>query len=271
MNILEKITIHKRKEVEARKLSLPIDSLKQSMYFDREVFSLKNKLQSQDFGIIAEHKRKSPSKGIINGNVNVEEVVEGYVKAGAVGCSVLTDEEFFGGSNADLVHARQQVEAPLLRKEFIIDDYQLIEAKSMGADVILLIAECLTKAEVKHLAHFAKQLGLEVLMEIHSEPQLEKVTDDIDIVGVNNRNLETFEVSIENSLKLVNKIPDSVVKISESGINNPMSVRTLNQAGYKGFLIGEYFMKQENPSLACKNFIDVIHQMNNGVSFPNQK
>ena len=261
MNILKKITIHKRKEVEERKVSLPIESLKQSMYFDRTVFSLKEKLATQDFGIIAEHKRQSPSKGVINGNVNVEEVVEGYVQAGAAGYSVLTDEEFFGGSNADLVHARQQVEVPILRKEFIIDEYQLIEAKAMGADVILLIAECLTKSEFKHLANFAKQLGLEILMEIHSEPQLEKLTDEVDMVGVNNRNLETFEVSIENSLKLIHQIPDTVVKISESGISNPLSVRLLNQAGYKGFLIGEHFMKEADPALACKNFIEMIHKM----------
>lgn len=267
MNILEKITIHKRKEVEALKEVLPIASLEESMYFERPVFSLKNKLESLDFGIIAEHKRQSPSKGIINGKVNLEEVVEGYFQAGAAGCSVLTDEHFFGGTSADLVHARQQVEMPILRKDFIIDDYQLLEAKAMGADVILLIAECLSKKEVKHLAHFAKQLGLEVLMEIHSEPQLEKLTDDVDIVGVNNRNLETFEVSIENSLKLIHLIPDSVVKISESGISEPMSVRLLNKAGYKGFLIGEHFMKQENPSLACKNFIEVVHKMNNPTSF----
>lgn len=270
MNILEKITIHKRKEVEERKVSLPVSSLEQSMYMERTIFSLKNKLASQDFGIIAEHKRQSPSKGIINPNVNVEAVVEGYVKAGATGCSVLTDEEFFGGSNADLVHARQQVEAPILRKEFIIDEYQLVEAKAMGADVILLIAECLSKEELKHLANFAKQLGLEVLMEIHSESQLEKLTDDVDIVGVNNRNLETFEVSIETSLKLISKIPDSVVKISESGISDPLSVRLLNQAGYKGFLIGEHFMKQEDPAKACKDFIAVIHQMNSN-SFSSEK
>jgi len=261
MNILEKITNHKRTVVEERKKMLPISSLEQSIYFSREVNSLKKNLQQSNFGIIAEFKKQSPSKGVIHKNPDVEEIVSKYVAAGVVGCSVLTDEKFFGGSSADLVHARQQVEAPILRKDFIIDEYQLIEAKSMGADVVLLIAECLTKEELFQLAKTAKQLGLEILMEIHSEKQLAKVNEYVDIVGVNNRNLETFTVDIHTSLDLVDKIPKDFEKISESGISNAMSVVRLNQAGYKGFLIGEHFMKTENPGNSCKLFIEEIQNL----------
>lgn len=258
MNILQKITIHKRTIVEERKKNLPISALEQSMYFSREVISLKKNLQESTFGIIAEFKKQSPSKGVIHENPDVEQIVSKYVEAGVAGCSVLTDEKFFGGSNADLVHARQMVEAPLLRKDFIIDEYQLIEAKSMGADVILLIAECLKKEELLQLAKTAKGLGLEILMEIHSEKQLEKLNEYVDIVGVNNRDLETFSVNIHTSLDLVDKIPKDFAKISESGISNARSVVRLNQAGYKGFLIGEHFMKTEDPGLSCKLFIEEV-------------
>ena len=261
VNILEKITNHKREEVEEKKRLLPISVLEQSMYFTRAVNSLKQNLQQNTFGIIAEFKKKSPSKGIIHENPDVEEIISKYVKAGAVGCSVLTDEKFFGGSSADLIHARQKVEAPILRKDFIVDEYQLIEAKSMGADVILLIAECLTKEELFQLAKTAKGLGLEILMEIHSEKQLEKLNDYVDIVGVNNRDLETFSVNIHTSLDLADKIPNDFVKISESGISNAMSVVRINQAGYKGFLIGEHFMKTEDPGLACKVFIEEVKSL----------
>lgn len=261
MNILEKITNHKRIEVEERKKMLPISVLEQSMYFSREIFSLKKNLQQSSFGIIAEFKKQSPSKGIIHKNPDVEEIVSKYVKAGVAGCSVLTDEKFFGGSSADLVHARQTIDAPILRKDFIIDEYQLIAAKSMGADVILLIAECLTKGELFQLAKTAKGLGLEVLMEIHSEKQLTKLNEYVDIVGVNNRDLETFSVSIHTSLDLIEKIPNDFAKISESGISNAMSVVRLNQAGYKGFLIGEHFMKTEDPGYSCKLFIEEVQSL----------
>lgn len=258
MNILQKITNHTRKVVEERKKNLPIASLEESMYMERKVFSLKEKLQNNSFGIIAEFKKQSPSKGVIHKDANVENIVSKYVEAGVAGCSVLTDEEFFGGSNADLVHARQIVNAPILRKDFIIDEYQLFEAKAMGADVILLIAECLEANELSNLAKRAKDLGLEVLMEIHSEKQLAKANCYVDIIGVNNRDLETFTVDIHTSLNLVDKIPNDFAKISESGISNAQTVVRLNQAGFKGFLIGEHFMKTENPGRSCKLFIEEI-------------
>lgn len=261
MNILEKITNNTRRVVEKRKQHTPITVLEESMYMGREVFSLKKNLLSKPIGIIAEFKKQSPSKGIIHKNADVENIVSKYEAAGVAGCSVLTDEEFFGGSNADLVHARQKITAPILRKDFIIDEYQLYEAKAMGADVILLIAECLEKNEVAQLAQKAKSLGLEVLMEIHSEKQLEKLHPSLDIVGVNNRDLETFNVSIQTSLNLFDKIPNDFVKISESGISNAQSVVKLTQAGFQGFLIGENFMKTTDPGLACQEFIQKCNSL----------
>ena len=261
MNILEKITSNTRIVVEERRKLLPITVLEESMYMNREVISLKNNLEKGLFGIISEFKKQSPSKGIIHENADVEAIVSKYEEAGASGCSILTDEKFFGGCNADLVHARQKVNVPILRKDFIIDEYQLFEAKALGADVILLIAECLKKNEVVQLAQNAKSLGLEVLMEIHSENQLEKLNEYIDIVGVNNRDLETFSFNIQTSLDLFDKIPDNFVRISESGISNAKSVVRLIQAGYKGFLIGENFMKTENPGLACRDFITEVNSL----------
>ena len=261
MNILKKITNNTRIVVEERKKLYPIAALEESMYMTREFFSLKNNLQKGPFGIISEFKKQSPSKGVIHKDADVEVIVSKYAEAGVAGCSVLTDEEFFGGSNADLVRARQKVDIPILRKDFIIDEYQLYEAKAMGADVILLIAECLEKNEVAELATKAKKLGLEVLMEIHSEKQLGKLHECIDIVGVNNRDLETFSVSIQTSLDLFDKIPDDFVKISESGISNARSVVRLIEAGFQGFLIGENFMKTEDPGLACKGFIDEVDSL----------
>lgn len=261
MNILDKITNNTRIVVNERKQLLPISALEESMYMTRDVFSLKSNLVNRTFGIISEFKKQSPSKGVIHKNADVEAIVSKYANAGVAGCSVLTDEKFFGGSNGDLVHARQKVDVPILRKDFIIDEYQLYEAKAMGADVILLIAECLEKSEVAQLAQKAKSLGLEVLMEIHSEKQLEKLHECIDIIGVNNRDLETFNVSIQTSLDLFDKIPDDFVKISESGISNARSVVRLIEAGFQGFLIGENFMKTEDPGMACKYFIEEINAL----------
>ena len=261
MNILEKITNNTRKVVNERKKLLPIAALQESIYMSKECFSLKQNISNRTFGIISEFKKQSPSKGIIHQNADVEKIVSKYVEAGVAGCSVLTDEDFFGGSNADLVHARQKIDAPILRKDFIIDEYQLYESKAMGADVILLIAECLDNDEILNLAKKSKALGLEVLMEIHSEKQLDKLNEFIDIVGVNNRDLETFHVDIHTSLNLVDKIPNDFVKISESGISNAKSVVRLIQAGFQGFLIGEHFMKTENPGQSCKLFIEEIENL----------
>lgn len=261
MNILEKITRHKRLETAERKSLYPAKLLEKSIHFDTPVVSLcKYLLREDKSGIIAEFKRASPSKGDINPYAKVEEVSIGYMQAGASALSVLTDEKFFKGKNADLTEARKFNFCPILRKDFIIDEYQIIEAKSIGADAILLIAECLEKKEVAQFAEFAKSLGLEVLMEVHSMRQLDKITPDLDLIGVNNRNLETFEVSINNSLEMFDAIPSDFVRISESGISDVESIQTLKAAGYQGFLIGEYFMEDAQPHKKAQKFVRDIRQ-----------
>jgi len=259
MNILEKIVAHKKQEVANKKSLVPTKLLENSIYFKTPVVSLKKYVQRKDkSGIIAEFKRRSPSKGDINAHAKVEQVSIGYMQAGASALSVLTDTHFFGGKNEDLMEARKYNFCPILRKDFIIDEYQIIEARSIGADAILLIAECLTKEQVDHLSKFAKDLGLEILLEIHSERQIEKINSHIDLIGVNNRNLETFDVSIENSINLFEQLPKDVAKISESGIHTPAEIRKLRAAGFDGFLIGERFMKTANPAKACLEFIKKI-------------
>jgi indole-3-glycerol phosphate synthase len=258
MNILETITAHKRTEVAGRKKITSVAELEKEKFFANKTLSLKSFLLDADkTGIIAEFKRKSPSKGIINDKVTVEEVTTAYAKYGASGISVLTDNEFFGGSLNDLLAATIN-DVPLLRKDFMIDEYQLIEAKAFGAEVILLIAACLTPAEVKQMAATAKNLGLEVLLEIHNEEELEHVCNDVDLVGVNNRNLKTFEVNIQTSLDLINKIPKEKPAVAESGISDVDTIVTLRQAGFKGFLIGENFMKQASPSVAFADFVNQL-------------
>ncbi|MCX6298810.1 MAG: indole-3-glycerol phosphate synthase TrpC [Bacteroidetes bacterium] len=258
MNILDKIVAQKQIEVAARKLQTPVAVLEQMKYFSAETLSLYSfLLDPTKTGIIAEYKRKSPSKGVINDQATVEEVTMAYAKYGASGISVLTDTEFFGGSLTDLLAATIN-ELPLLRKDFMIDEYQLIEAKAHGAEVILLIAACLSPDKVKSMAATAKSLGLEVLLEIHNKQELEHICDSIDLVGVNNRNLKTFEVSIDTSLALIKQIPTNKLAIAESGISNVDTIVTLRQAGFKGFLIGENFMKQASPSIA---FADFVHQL----------
>jgi len=257
MNILDQIIAKKKEEVAERKSLYPVPLLEQSIYFKTPAVSLKKYLLREDKqGIIAEFKKRSPSKGAINPYAKVESVSIGYMQAGASAISVLTDESFFGGKNADLTEARKFNFCPILRKEFIIDEYQLIEAKSIGADAILLIAECLEKEQVKALATTAHNLGMEVLMEVHSLRQLDKLCPEIDIVGVNNRDLETFTVSIDTSIELAKSIPTEFVRISESGISDPASIIKLKEVGYQGFLIGEHFMKTANPAQACATFIN---------------
>jgi len=258
MNILDKIVAQKQIEVAARKLQTPVAVLEQMKYFSAETLSLYSfLLDPTKTGIIAEFKRKSPSKGVINDQATVEEVTMAYAKYGASGISVLTDTEFFGGSLNDLLAATIN-EVPLLRKDFMIDEYQLIEAKAHGAEVILLIAACLSPDKVKSMAATAKSLGLEVLLEIHNEQELEHICDSIDLVGVNNRNLKTFEVSIDTSLALIKQIPSNKLAIAESGISNVDTIVTLRQAGFKGFLIGENFMKQASPSIAFADFVNQL-------------
>ncbi len=258
MNILDKIMAYKKIEVSERKLRTSTRALEKSSFFGRTGYSLKTALrEGNQSGIIAEFKRHSPSKGDINITHSVEEVTTGYAKAGASGLSVLTDFNFFKGRSEDLIAARNANNIPVLRKDFILDEYQLLEAKAIGADVILLIAECLSKPQVAQLSAFAKSLGLEVLMEIHSEKELSKLTQHIDIVGVNNRDLTTFTVDLQTSVQLFNRIPDDFVKISESGINDPASIKMLKKVGFQGFLIGEAFMKTGNPADACDKFVQL--------------
>jgi indole-3-glycerol phosphate synthase len=254
MNILEQIIAYKRKEVEQRRGEVGLKQLEHERLFARKTYSLKQFISDPGkTGIIAEYKRRSPSKGVINDKDSVESVTRMYAAYGASGISVLTDQNFFGGSLDDLVAARDN-DVPLLRKDFMIDEYQLVEAKAYGADVILLIAACLTPAEVKNLTSAAKLLGLEVLLELHDDSELEHVCDQVDVIGINNRNLKNFDVDLQHSVRMAEKIGNGFIKIAESGINDVNNIRFLKEHGFQGFLIGEYFMKQEDPGRAFKEF-----------------
>ncbi len=261
MNTLEKIITHKKEEVSERRSLYPTRLLERSLYFETKPVSLTKYLKRSDkSGIIAEIKRHSPSKGYINKYVNVEKTSIGYMQAGASALSVLTDHTFFKGTSDDLMLARKFNFCPILRKDFIIDEYQIIESKAIGADAILLIAAVLTKSEIKTLSNSAHSLGMEVILEIHEQEELLKINDDINIIGVNNRNLKTMEIDLEQSFKLSALIPPAVVKISESGIEDPATIIKLKEYGYNGFLIGSYFMKHARPEEACKEFITLINQ-----------
>ncbi len=255
MTILDTIISAKRKEVAARKQEVSIRDLEGSVFFHRPSLSMKQFiLDPERTGIIAEFKRRSPSKGIINDISAVEDVTRDYAEAGASGLSVLTDSGFFGGSTTDLHKARAN-KIPILRKDFIIDEYQVLEAKAMGADVILLIAACLTPAEVKKLAAFAKGAGLEILLELHDDNELEHINQYTEIVGINNRNLKTFEVDMEKSIRMAERIGSERVRVAESGISIPEDIVGLRNRGFDGFLIGERFMKEKDPGLAFRSFV----------------
>ncbi|WP_339756257.1 indole-3-glycerol phosphate synthase TrpC [uncultured Winogradskyella sp.] len=259
MNILDKIVIDKRKEVDLRKSLIPLRQLESSVLFERETNSLAERLRTSESGIIAEHKRRSPSKSVINQGLNVQDVASGYEKAGVCGMSVLTDGKYFGGALDDLLLARASCNIPLLRKEFIIDTYQIIEAKAYGADVVLLIAAILTRNKIKEFSELAKSINLEVLLEVNNEEELHKsIMPSLDMLGVNNRNLKTFEVSLETSKLLSEQIPDDFVKVSESGISSIEAIKELQPYGYKGFLIGENFMKTDNPGQSATEFINKL-------------
>ena len=262
MNTLEKIVIEKRKQVQEDKTLYPVELLETSIYFKSECVSLKKYLLREDKnGIIAEIKKQSPALGPINPHIKIEKLSIGYMQAGASALSVLTDKKFFGGSNADLTTARKFNFCPILRKEFIIDEYQVIEAKSIGADAILLIAAILSKSEIAQFTDLAHKLGMEVLLELHAEKELEKVYDGVDVIGVNNRNLETMKIDIATSRAMAKRIPAGFIKISESGIEDPKTVLELRQLGYNGFLIGGYFMKHPEPEKACAEFIQQINKL----------
>jgi len=259
MNILDKIVADKRKEVDLKKTLITLPQLEASVMMERTSVSLAEVLRKSNSGIIAEHKRRSPSKSVINQSLSVQDVAKGYTDAGASGMSVLTDGKYFGGSLDDLVLARASTNIPVLRKEFIIDEYQIVEAKAYGADVILLIAAILSKEEIKTLSELAKGLGLDVLLEVHNEEELEKsLMPSLDMLGVNNRNLKSFEVDLDISKTLSKKIPDDFVKVSESGISSVEAIRELKEFDYQGFLIGENFMKTDEPGESAKKFIDQI-------------
>ncbi|MDP4239150.1 MAG: indole-3-glycerol phosphate synthase TrpC [Bacteroidota bacterium] len=258
--ILDKILADKVLEVKACKLLVPVSELEKSPAFTRTCLSMKQSLQASESGIISEFKRKSPSKGWIHEDADVMEVTSGYSAAGASGISILTDLNYFGGTPQDVIAARPQVTCPILRKDFVIDEYQLFEAKAMGADVILLIAAALSPKQTLELAKTAHELGLEVLMEVHNAEELGHANEYVDMLGVNNRNLKTFEVSTAVSFELAGLIPDSFVKMSESGISKVETVRDLRKVGYKGFLMGENFMKEANPAEALKSFIKLLNR-----------
>ncbi|WP_293873361.1 indole-3-glycerol phosphate synthase TrpC [Flavobacterium sp.] len=259
MSILNQIIASKKREVALKKKVVSLKQLENTDLFNSQTISLSKSILNSPFGIIAEHKRRSPSKTNINHSLSVEEVVKGYENAGASGLSLLTNNQYFGGSLDDLILARACVKTPLLRKEFIIDDYQILEAKAFGADAILLIASVLTKDEIKSLSELAHSINLEVLLEVHNQEELEKsIMPSLDIIGVNNRNLKTFELNLSNSIDLVDQIPNDFVKISESGLNTAEHVKLLKSYGFQGFLIGEYFMKTENPGDSLFHFINQL-------------
>jgi len=259
--ILDEIMRHKAEEVQRVQQKVGLEQLKASRWYSRKCHSFKSALQSTPFGIVAEFKRRSPSKGLINGSAAPATTATGYQAAGVAAMSVLTDSKYFGGSAQDLQAVRQAVSLPLLRKDFMLSEYQLHEAKAWGADVVLLIAAALPSAQLKELAALAKELGLEVLLEVHNLQELESsICPQVDVVGVNNRNLKTFEVSVETSVALAGHIPSGFLKISESGISSPETIMSLQQHGYQGFLMGENFMKTQQPGEACAAFMAALEK-----------
>ena len=258
MNILDRIVARKKVEVANAKALKPIKELEQSKNYQLPVRLLSASLLKEgSTGIIAEFKRKSPSKGFIKENANVGEITSAYTKFGAAGLSVLTDENFFGGTKEDLLQAIKN-DIPVLRKDFMIDEYQMAEAKSLGSDVILLIAACLTPLEVKYLAKAASALGLESILELHAEEELEHVCDEVTMIGINNRDLKTFAVDIERSLRMAEQLPSDKIKIAESGIDKVEDILLFREHGFRGFLIGEYFMKQPDTPKAFENFVQSL-------------
>ena len=255
MTILDQILATKREEVAERKRKISARDLGVTPFAKRERLSMRKALENSSVGIIAEFKRKSPSKGYFCKDAIVSEIIEGYTLNGASACSVLTDSEYFGGSLLDLALARKITNVPLLRKDFIIDEYQIAEAMSYGADAILLIAAALSVAQCHEYTDIAHSYGLEVLLEVHTESELDHLFPEVDMVGVNNRNLATFKTDIYTSFALASKIPVCHLKVSESGIHSMETVKALQSAGFRGFLMGERFMKEKQPALALKNFV----------------
>jgi indole-3-glycerol phosphate synthase len=258
-NILDRIVAQTRVTVEERKRDRPLAVLEAMPLFGRPVVSISNGLRAgSGNGIIAEFKRRSPSKGVINATADPVEVAGAYAAHGASAISVLTDEPFFGGSLDDLLRVRDAVHVPLLRKDFMVDEYQLVEAKAHGADIILLIAACLSPDEVRQLAATARDLGLEVLLELHDEAELEHLCPEVQLVGINNRSLKSFDVDLQRSMDMAAKIPGSFLKVAESGIHSPEQVKQFRDAGFSAFLMGEYFMKHADPGEAFRQFASTL-------------
>ncbi len=261
-NILNKIYARKKTEVEERKALYPVKLLEKSMYYPTDPVSLSRYLEREDkVGIIAEFKTQSPSKGIINETAEAGKVTLGYMQGGASALSVLTDKYFFKGSFENLQKARKENYCPILQKDFILEPYQIIEAKSHGADAILLIAAMLTKESVKELSAFAASLGLEVLLEIHQKEEVDKISEHVNVVGINNRDLTTFAVDQNHSLALAEYLPEGILKIAESGIKTPWQANNLLSKGFDGLLIGETFMKTDDPAKTCREFILKIREL----------
>ena len=260
-DILETIVANKRKEVARQKQAVNLQTLVAlgGDRLERPTFSMRQFLASSATGIIAEFKRKSPSKGWLHPGARVQDVLPFYAEGGASACSILTDGDFFGGSLSDLQQARRLVNIPLLRKDFIVDPYQLYQARVMGADAVLLIAACLSKEECAQLAATAHSLQLEVLLEVHSAEELDHVNADIDMLGVNNRHLGTFNTDVKHSFTLIDQLKGyAPLLVSESGISQAETVKQLRAAGFRGFLIGETFMKTAQPGETLRNFIEAL-------------
>lgn len=259
MNILDQIVDRKRREVAENKELYPTKLLEKSIYFEAMPVSLKKYILRKDlYGIIAEFKRKSPSKGLINEFASPATICLGYMQAGASALSVLTDTAFFGGSKNDIILARKSNYCPILRKDFILDEYQVIESRSIGADAILLIAGILSSAELERLFSLAVSLGMEVLFEVHDESEIARLPAGAELIGVNSRNLRDFSVDTDHTVKMAGMLPATVVKVAESGIGTASDYEKLAGAGYCGFLIGERFMREASPEKACRQFISSL-------------
>lgn len=262
MTILDQIIAHKQRELEVRKQIVSAKVIEKYPYFEKEALSFSGSItDTNKTGIIAEFKRESPSRGIINNHSNVVEVTKGYEGSGASAVSVLTDTRFFGGTVFDLKCAKSELEIPILRKDFVIDEFQILEAKGIGASAILLIAAVLSKQEIKRLTAFAHSLGLEVLLELYAEEEVQKVSGEEDCIGINNRDLHRFKVNIEKSEQMVPLLPKDKVLVAESGIYSVDVIQRLRSAGFTGFLMGDCFMREENPAEAFREFVTNLNSI----------
>lgn len=261
MTIFDQIVARKYAEVKERKSLFPVSTLEKSLFFQKRPISLKKSiLREGSLGIIAEFKRKSPSAGIMNDTARPQEVCNEYIESGSSAVSVLTDSDFFGGSSSDLTEVKRYIDCPVLRKDFIVDEYQIIEARSIGADAVLLIAELHRTEKLARLYRFAQSIEMEVLIEAHDEKNISRMPPDAEMIGINSRNLASFQVNLDHLSGLVHQLPENVLKVAESGIKSVADCLNLKNAGFNAFLIGEYFMKTADPGKTCKMFIDELRQ-----------